>query len=195
MNGKRPLSTAEYQKIHNYLYRHNRYRDLAMASLCYHTGYRINEILTVQVKDVINVNGQYRNSLYISPRKMKKKSPRMPIPLREELKQDLSLLIAELRRDGDLEPERFLIQSQKGDNRSISYTQAYRIIVDVFDACNIFDNVAVHSFRKSFCEDIFEKSDNNIVMTQRIMGHSSPITTLKYIRVNEEKLNEIILNS
>ena len=189
MNGKRPITSEEYDRIHAYLLDSENYRHLAMVSLCYHTGYRIKEVLSIRVKDVLLANGDFKESLYVQPKKMKRKTPRMPIRLRDDLKADIVLLID----TEELRPDDYLIQSQKGSNKAISYTQAYRIITSLFDDCDVYDNVAVHSFRKSFCERAY-KHTKNIVETQRIMGHSTPVTTLKYLRVDQERLDDAILN-
>lgn len=193
MNGKRPLLESEYNRIHEYLIENDRFRDLAMVSICYHTGYRIKEVLSIRVKDIITADGDFKASLYVNPKDMKRKKARMPIPMRDDLKEDLQLLLDELKATDNLGQKNYLIQSQKGGNKSISYTQAYRITRDLFEDCEIYDNVAVHSFRKSFCERSYQHT-KNIVQTQRIMGHSTPVTTLKYLRVDQQELNDAILN-
>ena len=189
MTGKRPLTVNEFHSIHSYLLKHNRIRDLVMVSLLYHTGYRIKEILSMKVKDVYQSDGTVKDYIQVMPRNMKKKTPRPAIAVNNSLRADMKRYQSILT----VSPGMFLIQSQKGDNKSISYTQAYRIIKDVFDAKDVYNNVAVHSFRKSFCKKLYEYTGNDIRVTQVMMGHKQVGTTQRYISVDVDKANELIM--
>lgn len=190
MTGKRPLSDAEYNRVEQHIRRHNPIRDLTMIMLCRYTGYRIKEVLSVKVSDLYRPDGSVRESLLIMPRNMKKKTPRMPIHICEDLSDQLQHYRDRLKKDSLFYSQFFLIQSQKGDNTAISYTQAYRIIKAAFDQCGVYDNVAVHSLRKSFCDRVYVKSGFDLKTTQSIMGHSTIKTTEKYISVNNKKVNQ-----
>ncbi len=192
MNGKRALSDQEYLSIRTYLHRRQRYRDLLMVSLGYHTGYRIKEVLSVRFSDVYYEDGTVKKSLTVQPRNMKRNRPRPAILITERLREDLKAYYLHCLKGSDTFKDYYLIQSQKGGNKPISYTQAYRILMDVFDAKDITENVACHSLRKSFCQRYYEKSNHDIRLTQYIMGHSQVSTTERYIGVNKEKATEIL---
>ena len=192
MTGKRPITSVEFFKIHSYMKRTRQYRNLVMISLCYYTGYRIKEILSMKVSDSYLADGTIRNEIIVKPRYMKKRTPRMPIPISDQLRDDLELYRIELMNHGVFAPDLFLIRSQKGANKPISYTQAYRIIQDVFDYAGIYENVAVHSFRKSFCDRVYKKSDNDIRLTQTMMGHKNINTTIRYLSEDVNQAKAII---
>lgn len=162
---------------------------MAMFSLLYYTGYRIKEVLSMRMKDLYDENWNVRSRIHVKPRNMKKKSPRPSIPVHHVLRDDLQTYRDSFEKDA-LDRDAFVIESQKSD--SISYTQAYRICKDIFEAVDIVDNVAVHSFRKSFAENIYEKSGGDIRMTQAVMGHSSPMITVRYLSVDLKKAEGII---
>ncbi|MEX1013630.1 MAG: tyrosine-type recombinase/integrase, partial [Candidatus Paceibacterota bacterium] len=84
--------------------------------------------------------------------------------------------------------------SRKGKNKPISTVQAWRIIKNACEAVGLYENVATHSLRKTFCANVYKTSGNDIVATQYLMGHKDPITTLHYLAQNQEKLDEFVLN-
>lgn len=189
MNGKRPLTSEEFNNARSYLLRRDRLRDAVMFSILYYTGYRIKEVLSMQFQDLFDSNWNVRALVHVNPRFMKKKSPRPAIHIHDTLRGDL-----ERYRDSfspeELDRKEYIVSSQKSG--AISYTQAYRICKDIFDACNIVDNVAVHSFRKSFAENIYNKSGYNIRLTQELMGHSEPEITIRYLSVDLKEAEGVI---
>lgn len=190
MNGCRPLSTEEYDRVYTYLSVHNRHRDLVLVSMCMWTGYRINEVLSMRMKDVMNGAGEVREKIQVPPRFMKRKRPRPAIFVNEKLRSDLNRYITYLESAGQLSKGDPLIPSKKGG--AISYTQAYRIIKDVFDATDIYENVACHSFRKTFAEDFYNRSGRDIVATMRVMGHSDTQTTLSYLSTGQAEIDAVV---
>lgn len=190
MTGKRPLTDAEYNRVEEYLRANQKKRDLVMVMICRFTGYRIKEVLSIRVKDIYRSNGEVRDRLLIMPRNMKKKEPRMPIAISDDLRSELENYRRYLHYQDQFNPEFFLMQSQKGSNKAISYTQAYRIVKEAFNECEVYENVAVHSFRKSFCDRVYEKSGFDLRTTQCIMGHATILNTEKYISFNNKKVNQ-----
>ena len=192
MTGKRPITSTEFFKLHSYMKRTRQYRNLVMISLCYFTGYRIKEILSIKVSDTYLADGTIRSEINVKPRNMKKRTPRMPIPVSDQLREDLEQYRIVLKNQGVFAPDLFLIRSQKGANKPISYTQAYRIIQDAFDHAGIYENVALHSFRKSFCDRVYKKSEYDIRLTQTMMGHKNINTTIRYLSVDVNQAKAII---
>lgn len=56
------------------------------------------------------------------------------------------------------------------------------------------DNISTHSFRKFFATNQYNLSDNNIELVKELLNHSSIATTQRYIRVSQEKINEVSRN-
>lgn len=197
----RKLTREEFERIEQYLKRQGDLRRHCMISTCYYTGYRINEVLSLRVRDVLLPNGKIVGKLHISPARMKKKTPRDPVPLHKKVQRLFRRLVKEVideYREGDRMPEKagdlFLFQSNRKHNKPLSYTQAWRDVKDVYDACDIYDRVACHSMRKGFAENVYENTGKNILATQKALGHTSPDTTIKYIDIEEETIRNAILS-
>ena len=78
-------------------------------------------------------------------------------------------------------------------NRPISRVQAYRILKAAAAATGRPERVATHSLRKTFAQDVFARSGHNLVLTQQALGHSSVLTTARYVSPDEEAISATIL--
>jgi integrase len=91
-------------------------------------------------------------------------------------------------------PDDFLFKSREGGNRPIDRGQARRILKGLCRACGIDDKrVATHSLRKSFVRAVYDASKRDLVLTQRILGHSSPIITARYLDSTESEQDNVVL--
>lgn len=52
-------------------------------------------------------------------------------------------------------------------------------------------NVSTHSFRKLYATMQYKNSNNDIETVKELLNHSSISTTQRYIRVSQEKINEV----
>ena len=55
-----------------------------------------------------------------------------------------------------------------------------------------YENIGTHSFRKFFATDILEKNDYNIVLVQRLLQHSSPTATQKYLGIESKEIENAL---
>ena len=55
-----------------------------------------------------------------------------------------------------------------------------------------YDNISTHSFRKWYATDIYESNGHDIVLVQKLLQHSSPMVTQRYIGISEEKVERAI---
>lgn len=53
-----------------------------------------------------------------------------------------------------------------------------------------YEGISTHSFRKFFATNIYKASDGNIVEVQKVLQHASPVTTSRYIGVDNKKTEE-----
>lgn len=53
-----------------------------------------------------------------------------------------------------------------------------------------YDGISTHSFRKFFATNIYNASDGNIAEVQKVLQHASPVTTSRYIGVDNKKTEE-----
>jgi site-specific recombinase XerD len=73
--------------------------------------------------------------------------------------------------------------------------QAYRILKSAATVATGGrpERIATHSMRKTFANDVFTRSGHNLVLTQRALGHSSVMTTARYVSPDEEAISAAIL--
>lgn len=57
------------------------------------------------------------------------------------------------------------------------------------------EGISTHSFRKFYATRIYVKNNYNIVLVQRLLQHSTPATTQRYIGIGPEELEKAIVNN
>ena len=55
-----------------------------------------------------------------------------------------------------------------------------------------YENISTHSFRKHAGMTIYRESGNDIELTRRFLNHSSVNVTQRYLRVDEDDINNIL---
>jgi integrase len=72
--------------------------------------------------------------------------------------------------------------------------QAFRVLVDACTACGIHTTrVSTHSLRKAFVGRMYAATGHDAIKTQRAVGHSSPITTARYLETDTADLDHLVL--
>jgi integrase len=92
-------------------------------------------------------------------------------------------------------PQGPVFKSRIGDNRPITRGQAHRQLKCLarelgLDAARL----GCHSARKTFALQVHRAAHFDLVKTQRVMGHSSPVTTARYLETNQDELDSLVLS-
>jgi integrase len=91
-------------------------------------------------------------------------------------------------------PDEFLFKSREGGNRPIDRGQARRILKGLCRLCGIDDrSVSTHSLRKTFVRAVYNASKFDLILTQRIVGHKSPLQTAGYLFSTEAEQDNVVL--
>lgn len=183
MNGTRALTDQEVSQVISNL---PKLRDKVLFVLGVKTGFRISELLSLKVSDVF-VNGKVRDKVTVHKANMKKQTRARTIPLHPEAKTLLEQYINTEYLPGDSP----LFYSRKG-NDSITRMQAHRILKEAFEG--LTGKVACHSMRKTFGTKVYEKTGKDLRATQVALGHESINSTIKYLAVDENYVQDIILS-
>lgn len=195
----RPFSTAEIPLLESHLLAHGRYRDRMLIIAGTQVGYRITELLTWTVGQVLGADGNVVREVTVTRALLKggtgahKRSVRSRrVVLNERARGVIRDYIASL---GYVPPaDQFLFRSRSGANRPISRTQAHRILKDLCEDCGIdATRISTHSLRKSFVRAVYDASGHDLVRTQRIVQHRSPLTTARYLESTQSELDELVL--
>lgn len=186
MAGCRNLSNQEVAQVDSYL---TRLRDKVLFAFGLATGFRITELLSIRVKDVLQ-HGKIVDRVKVSRSNMKGGKWTREVVIGPSLK----LSIIDLIIEQDLTPTDYLFKSRKGENKAISRVQAWTILSDAFDRAKMTGSLGTHSMRKTFAGKIFSALKFDLVKTQKALGHSSILSTVKYLPVDQEDIDEAILS-
>lgn len=166
---------ATVRAIIKYLKAQNE-RNAILFGLGIFCGLRISDTLNLKVKDV-----RKKWNLKI---KQQKTGKTIEIILNRELKEMIDKYTENMK---ETDP---LIKSRVG-NKSISRTQAYRIMQDIQEEFNL-ENMGCHSTRKTFAYWLYMDNKKDIGLVQKALGHQSSATTLTYIGMDKERINEAV---
>lgn len=148
-------------------------RDLLMFDIGTNSGLRISDILALDIKDVKN---QSHICIY-----EQKTGKRKKFPINSKLKQLIGNYIKNKTEDEPLFKTRF--------DRRLDRIQAYRIINSACKNADLDYKVGTHTLRKTFGYHHYQKF-KDVVLLQKIFNHSSPSTTLRYIRIEQEEIDQ-----
>lgn len=176
----RPLNKIEYAQAKSRL---NKLRDKCLLVLGSNTGFRISELLSIKIKDVYKKDRVKVNRNY-----MKGKIESREIFLNKEVQECINEYLSSI---DSIDLDSPLFVSRQGENKPMHRTRAHQILKEAFQGMG--GTVASHSMRKSFAKNIHAKLGNDIVKTSKALGHSSIITTVKYLNVFDDEINEAVM--
>ncbi|UQX52298.1 tyrosine-type recombinase/integrase [Cytobacillus pseudoceanisediminis] len=139
------------------------------------SGLRISDILQLRVRDV---KKSYFNIIEIKTKKKKR------IDMTTQLQREFKWYI-----EGK-EDHEFLFRSRKGLNRPISRSMAYKILRHAADYVGL-DDIGTHTMRKTFGYHLYKKT-GDVALLQKILNHSDPAFTLRYIGISDDMMNQAI---
>lgn len=148
-------------------------RDFLMFVMGTNSGLRISDILGLNVENVKN-----KTHIQIIEKKTSK-FKRFPINIK--LKAIIDDFIKDKPSDEPLFATRF-------GNR-LDRVQAWRILNLACKEVGLGCNVGTHTLRKTFGYHHYQQF-KDVVMLQKIFNHASPSTTLRYIGIEQEEIDE-----
>ncbi len=88
---------------------------------------------------------------------------------------------------------RYLFQSQKGDNSPIGRSQAFRIVKKAAVSCGLFSHISCHSMRKTFGYHAWKQGTPPALLMD-IYNHSSYQITKRYLCIEQDERDEVYHN-
>jgi integrase len=162
-------------------------------------GYRITELLTWTVGQVLTSQGEVAREVTVARALLKGGSGvhrrtirSRRVVLNEQARGAIRDYLASL---GCIPaPDEYLFLSREGGNRPIDRAQAHRILKGLCRDCGIDGaRVSTHSLRKTFVRSVYDASKHDLIRTQRIVGHSSPVITARYLESTQSELDDVVL--
>lgn len=154
-------------------------RDYLIFCLGINTGLRISDIIKLKVKDILNQDRTIKTHIDIIEEKTNKKKR---FKINSSLVEDLKNYI------GNMNFEEYLFKSRKGINKPISRVQAYRILNNAGQNVGL-DEIGTHTLRKTFGYHFYNQY-KDVALLQELFNHSSPSITLRYIGINQDKIDQ-----
>jgi integrase/recombinase XerD len=194
----RPLSTdeAEALKAHTH-----DLRDRCLLIALEKTGYRASEIASLKTDDVFDFSSKtIKPRVQVKVVNMKKKVGRMAIPLHPDLRQALTLWLAKLQQSGYLRPGVPLWLSRKHIAKlfGLARETIWRVVRTAAIRAGVDPHrIGCHSYRKMFCVRVYQETGQDLIKTQRIMGHKEVSSTQTYLQsiADDADLEAIILRA
>jgi site-specific recombinase XerD len=178
MTGCKPLSPSEIAALSTYLSS----RDAALFHLGLKTGFRISELLSIRIVDLYE-HLELKTELLVARCNMKGKYKSRSVPLSKDTQDLLRTYLSTLPVN-----QEYLFESGRGQ---LSRCQAWRAIKSAALKAGLTGKIGTHSLRKSLAYNAYQASGKDLVLTQRILGHSSIQSTISYLQVGNEQVNEL----
>ncbi len=174
-----PIKRKEdVEAIENYLAVHS-IRNQLIWVFGTNTGLRISDILGLNIEDVKN-----KNYVEIKERKTGKYKR---FPLNKKLKDLIEQYLLEERAKtySIVEEEPLFVGKH---HHRLDRSQVYRFLNDTCKKLGINANIGTHTMRKTFGYHFYKKY-NDVALLQKILNHSSPAITLRYIGVDQDEID------
>jgi integrase len=156
------------------------------------TGFRISELLSLRVQDVMQ-HGKVLDRVTVQSRPMKGKTGGRTLVLHPEAKAALSVWLEVLRLGGTLDPDTFVFKSRNTANKVISRVQAWGILSDALEANGLAGKLGTHCMRKTFANRVYDQLNGRLEKVQRALGHKNINPTVSHLSFREEEIDAAIL--
>ena len=167
---------ADIKKVEKVLAKQSQ-RDLMLFVLGTNCGLRISDILALNVSDV-------RDKSHIQIIE-KKTGKHKKFPINSKLKP----MFQEFTKNKH--PDEPLFVTIFGNR--LDRVQAYRIIHAACKQAGVEEKIGTHTLRKTFGYHHYQKF-KDVVILQKIFNHSTPQVTLRYIGIEQDKIDESYKN-
>ncbi len=151
-------------------------RDLLLFVMGTNTGLRVSDILSLNVEDV-------RDKDFIDIIE-KKTGKRKRFPINEKIKTIIQNYTINKKSDEPLFKTRYRNRMER--------TYAYKLVNYACHKVGIQGRIGTHTMRKTFGYHHYHKF-KDVALLQKIFNHYSPSTTLRYIGIDQEEINNSYL--
>jgi integrase len=160
-------------------------RDYALFICGINLGLRGTDLLNLKWRDVISDDFRIAQKLYILESKNQKKRN---IALSKKVRSALNRLKESLGEE-QFELGNFIFPSQKGENSVMSVQRLHQLVNSWCSQCKIKGNFGGHTLRKTFGFWHYKRGID-ISLLMEIFGHGSEKTTLRYIGIEQKRIDE-----
>jgi len=163
-----------------YSYLTDKYKFLLKVGL--NTLLRISDLLELKVDSFVSPSGKFHSHLRLNE---KKTGSYKQIPINQEMKDAFKEYI---RRNG-LRLGDYLFFPKQNPSTNIGRITAWKVLSKASKRAGI-DHFGTHSMRKTGAWYIYETT-KDLAGVQRLLNHNSSTVTLRYIGVDQKKIDEL----
>jgi len=222
MIGSRPLTKAEAQRVKRSFSGRNAARNRALFLLGANTGFRISELLSLRVGDILESDGTIVERVTVQRKDMKGGRSKKHVSGRtvklnrfakEALRQYLCYLLKEKKeyhvlipdgRGGEIEwfvTKAYLFASERDPMKNLDRIQGWRILNRVYCQLGLNGKLGTHAMRKTFANNNYDvllgraaagEKVDPLRAISKLLGHANLNNTDKYLSFREEILDEVI---
>ena len=191
MIGCRPLNHDEKKRLNIAIKDKKRDRLLIMLGLA--TGFRISELLSLRIKDLVAPNKKPLDFVSVQAKNAKSKKGRS-----QQMNDQVQTAIKEwcgnlLKKGADQDSFVFVGRESKKFKKALTRQRAWQILKDIFAIAGIYGQTGTHTLRKTFAKGL-KDSGFAIEVIQKALGHISITSTIHYLSFDQERLNNHIRN-
>ena len=162
-------------------------RDKLLFVMGVNSGLRVQDLLALKISDVKDVQIGERITL-----REKKTGKENVFVVNKEIKSALDAYLMTVKDDDD---DHFLFKSRKGRNYPLTTYAVTKYMKKWTEAINLKGNYGAHSLRKTWTYHQRKAFGVSWEVLAKRLNHSSPSITRRYLGVQEEEVEEILMNT
>lgn len=203
MRGTRPLTKHEINRTLSAFKGRLQLRDKSLFLLGCTGGFRIQELLSLRVKDIIQDN-QIVERVTVEKRNTKGSIESRSVKLQRVTRNALLEWIQNgLWQRGYVSPSTFLFKSENGLNKAISTRHAYRVLTKNYKRLGFAGKLGTHSMRKTYAKfmhrDLVRRRAQGdpvdpLPLVSISLGHKSLNSTMSYLSFMTEDIDKSSTN-
>ena len=181
------LNQQELRKVLDYIStRKHSTRNRALLMTTFLSGMRVGEVSSLRFKDVVDVDGNIRNEIRLTPEMTKGEFARV-VFVNERLRKELQQYI---RFYNPQDKTMKFFYSQKRDSDGFNANTLTQHFHFLYKRAGV-DGASSHSGRRSFITNLASKGVSVRVL-MNLAGHRSISTTQAYIDINDDMLRSAV---
>lgn len=187
MDGCRPLTDNEISAVTATFDGEWAARNRCLFVMGYTTGFRISELLSLCVRDVLH-GDRIASEIKVQRRATKGRKRSRTAKVAPLLRPVLADWLDDIEHRDLLEPRVPLFLSRR-ELRPISRIQGWRILTAAFESAGIFGPVGTlgtHAMRKTYADRMYDHF-GDIFKVQQALNHASPASTVAYLSFRDEE--------
>jgi len=175
-------------------------RNTALFALGIDTGFRIGELLSVRIKDLV-LRGDIVDELCIQSKAMKNHKPGRKADLFKRTEELITEGLIYLQQRGFMCAEDLFFQSKTQRNQAIACSRAWEIIHNTARGLGMTGPIGTHSMRKTYAHKLYayckEQEARGVTLdaisvVQDALQHSSRKTTELYLDLKTTNIKWLI---